>query len=345
MCSKPSAIWRRTSAVVVAALALLSTSHAALRVDVLRSIGGLPPHIVGLFEEPLAFQQTPDGPYYVFDRRGHTVYWVDSDKTTARKLVEIGQEQGRVIQPRGFDVAPDGTFVIGDAPRAAERIQVFGPAGLRAAGFTLPGRPTPAVMAGTLVLNGVASLEYTGDRVLVSHPESGWLFNEYSKAGWALRSFGRLRDTGFEQDRDLHVALNSGLPLVDPTGGYFFVFLGGKPMFRKYDEKGTMLFERHIEGTELDQFIASLPTRWPTRKIEDREVPFVAPSIRTAAVDPGGHLWVSLSVPYTYVYDAHGDKVRTVQFRSAGILSPTSLFFTRDKRLLVTPGCYEFDPR
>ncbi len=43
----------------------------------LRSIGGLPPHIVGLFEEPLGFQQTPGGPYFVFDRRGHTVYAVD----------------------------------------------------------------------------------------------------------------------------------------------------------------------------------------------------------------------------------------------------------------------------
>lgn len=344
MCSKPSAIWPRISA-LLGAFALVSTSHAALRVEVLQSTGGLPPHIVGLFEEPLGFQQTPGGPYYVFDRRGHTVYSIDADKAAARKLIEIGQEQGRVIQPRGFDVAPDGTFVIGDAPRAAERVQIFGPAGLRTGGFFLPGRPTPAVMAGTLVLNGIASIEFTGDRLLVSHPESGSLFTEYSTAGWALRSFGRLRDTGFEHDRDLHVALNSGIPLVDPTGGYLFVFLGGRPTFRKYDEKGALLFERHIEGVELDQFVASLPTRWPTRRIEDREVPFVAPTVRTAAVDPNGQLWVSLSVPYTYVYDTQGDKVRTVQFRSAGIISPTSLFFTRDKRLLVTPGCYEFDPK
>src|SRR5574341_1536290 len=99
MCSQPSAISRRTSAALIAALALVSTPRAALRVETLRSTGGLPPHIVGLFEEPLNFQQTPGGPYYVFDRRGHTVYWVDSDKSAARKLIEIGQEEGRVIQP------------------------------------------------------------------------------------------------------------------------------------------------------------------------------------------------------------------------------------------------------
>jgi len=71
----------------------------------------------------------------------------------------------------------------------------------------------------------------------------------------------------------------------------------------------------------------------------------VLPAIRAAAVDPQGQLWISLSQPYTYVYDARGDKVRTVQFSAAGTISPTSLFFTRDGRLLVTPGCYEFDPR
>jgi hypothetical protein len=44
------------------------------------------------------------------------------------------------------------------------------------------------------------------------------------------------------------------------------------------------------------------------------------------------------------VYDAHGDKIRTIQFRAAGLIGPTSLFFTTDGRLLVTPGCYEFRP-
>jgi hypothetical protein len=78
--------------------------------------------------------------------------------------------------------------------------------------------------------------------------------------------------------------------------------------------------------------------------VEDREVPFVTPNVRAAAVDRSGRLWVSLGPPYTYVYDRDGDKVRTVQFEAAGVLSPTSLFFAPGGRLLVTPGCYEFQP-
>ncbi len=322
------------------------TLDARLPVEVLRSIGGLPPHIVGLLEEPIAFHQVPGGPYYVFDRRAHTVYTVDADRGSARKVVEIGQEAGRIIQPSGFGVAPDGTsFVVADAPRAQERIQFFGPAGIPTGGFFLPGRPVPGVRIGSQVLNGVGTLQHTGRTLLISHPESGALFTEYGFNGWAQRSIGQLRATGHERDRDLHHTLNAGLPLVDPTGGYFYVFMAGRPVFRKYDAEGTLVFERHVQGVELDDWLDRLPNTWPTRRIEDREVPYVTPTVRTAAVDRSGHLWISLTLPYTYVYDPQGDKVRTVQFSAAGTISPNSLFFTSSGRLLVTPGCYEFDPQ
>ena len=68
----------------------------------------------------------------------------------------------------------------------------------------------------------------------------------------------------------------------------------------------------------------------------------MAPAIRTAGVDREGRLWVALTTPFTYVYDGVGDKLRTIQFRGADLLIPNSLFFTKDGRVLVTPGCYEF---
>ena len=324
---------------------LLADPSAALTIEVLRSTGGLPPHIVGLFEEPLAFQQTSGGPYYVFDRRGHSVYAVYSDKTRAIKLVEIGPELGRIIQPRGFDTSATGSFVVADAPRTLDRVQIFGGGGLRTGGFTLQARRNNAAIEfGSLVMSGIGAIRYSGANLLISHPESGSLFTEYSSGGYAQRSYGRLRATGHEQDRDVHLALNVGLPLPDPTGGYFSVFVGGRPMFHKYDASGRFLYERHIEGAEVDPYLAVLPTRWPTRRVEDREMPLVHPAVRAAAVDMRGRLWVSLVEPYTYVYDSQGDKVRTIQFRAAGVISPTSLFFTTDGRLLVTPGCYEFRP-
>jgi hypothetical protein len=335
-----------TCGAVLAASVFLSLEPVeALDVEILTSVGGLPPHVAGMFEEPLGFQQIPGGAYYVFDRRGHTVYSVDADKKAALKLIEIGPELGRIIQPRGFDTSPTGSFVVADAPRGVDRVQIFGAGGIRTTGFTLPSRRTTAELTlESTIINGIASIRYLGTNLLISHPESGALITEYSPGGVAQRSIGRLRDTGFESDRDLHLALNVGLPVVDPTGGMYYVFLGGRPLFRKYDGNGAFLFERHIEGAELDRYLAALPTKWPTRRIADREMPLVLPAVRAAAVDARGQLWISLTEPYTYVYDGRGDKIRTVQFRAAGTVNPTSMFFTRDGRLLVTPGCYEFRP-
>ena len=335
---------QRTKLALLCLLFFIAHPQAALRVDVLRPVGALPPHITGLFEEPVAFQQVANGYYFVFDRRAHAIYMVDPERTTARKVVDVGQEEGRIIQPGGFDTASEGSFVVADVPRGQERIQIFGPGALRTGGFFLAGRSMPQVILGNYAVTGISSLQFTSGSIFVSEPERGSLITEYSASGTPQRTIGRLRDTGYEQERDLHLALNAGLPLIDPTGGFFYVFLTGQPMFRKYDANGTLLFERHIEGREIDDPLAAQPTKWPTRRIEDREVPFVQPMIRTAAVDPQGQLWVSMIVPYTYVYDTHGDKTRTVQFSATGVVSPTSLFFTRASHILVTPGCYEFDP-
>ena len=316
---------------------------AALTLDVLTAADAIPAHIAGRFRDPIGFEQSASGQYFVFDRRAHKVLGVDPARTSSWDIVQIGAEPGRVLDPVAFSVAPDGTFVIADAPGGRERVQVFTPAGFVIGGFTLPGRTKARVVSENFVLSGIGSLQYTGKTILMSQPETGQLFTEYALDGGPTRGFGNLRATGHEADQALHLALNSGIPLVDPTGGIYFVFLAGQPLFQKYDASGRLVFERHVEGTEIDEFVKSLPTTWPKRQTGDGELPFVRPTIRTAAVDPAGNLWIAFAVPYTYVYDRGGDKTRVVQFRGAGTLIPGSLFFGPKGRLLVTPGLYEFD--
>jgi hypothetical protein len=321
---------------------LLASRLAALTPDILRSAGAVPPHVAGKFREPTGFQQAVSGQYFVFDRRAHVVHGIDAEQTSSWEIVHIGAEPGRIIDPTAFAVAPDGTFVVADAPNGRERIQIFTPAGFRIGGFTLPGRLKTRVMIENAVLNGIGSLQYTGTSILMSQPETGALVTEYALNGAATRTFGRLRRTGHEDDGEVHLALNSGIPLVDPHGGFFFVFQTGEPVFQKYDAAGELVFERRMQGREIDQFVADLPAKWPTRRTSEGELPLVRPTIRTAAVDRAGNLWVAFVLPYTYVFDRDGDKVRTVQFRAAGIIAPNSLFFGRNGRVLVTPGLYEF---
>ena len=333
-------------AFLAACYLLLATDFQPARspgtVDVLRSVSSLPPDVVGLFRDPIGFKQTANGDYYVFDRRGHTVYSVESPGSVAHKLVQIGAEDGRLIEPSAFDVAFNGSFAVADAPNGRERVQIFDAAGVRSGGFLLPGRGAARVVFGSLALNGVGTLSFNGRTLLMSHPESGWLMTEYGLDGTPLRSVGQLRKTGHEADRDLHLALNSGVPLAGPDGSFYFVFMAGEPAFRKYDAKGELIFERAVQGREIDPLVRVIPDRWPRRG--SGELPLVSPTIRTAAVDRSGGLWLSFVLPYSYVYDALGEKTRTVQFRGAGIISPSSLWFNDRGRVLITPGCYEFAP-
>ena len=313
------------------------------RVEILRASGGLPPQICNEFREPLAIQQASSGAYYVFDRRSHAVYRVDADmKGAPQKIVEIGSEGGRLLEPTAFDLGADGTFAVADAPNGRERIQVFDATGKWVTGFMLPGRAQTRVSIGGLALGGVSTLAFLGRSVVMNQPEAGALITEYSLAGTPIRSIGTLRSTGNENDHQLHLAMNTGIPLPHPSGGFYFVFLAGTPVFRRYDTKGALLFERVIQGRELDPVIEQLPNKWPRRTVEGGELPLVVPTVRTAAVGPSGQLWISFTIPSTYVYNEEGEKIRTVQFHGAGLLAPSSLSFDQRGRLFVTPGCFAF---
>src|SRR5207237_1797922 len=227
------AVRRKFSLVIVLATTGGIHSGARDRIAVLRSIGGLPAHVAGAFRTPLAFQQADDGRYFVFDRRAHAVYTITGDDPP-RKIIEVGQEQGRVLDPSAFDIDPaDGTFVIADAPAGRQRVQTFTASGSQLGGFTLPGREVPRLTLGPLVLNGVGSLQFTGRSVLLNQPERGALVTELAFDGSTVRAFGELRATGHEADSDLHLAFNAGLPLIDPTGGCYFGFQAGSPVVRK----------------------------------------------------------------------------------------------------------------
>ncbi len=343
---------RLTSATAVVLLLATTAAlgdQAAVRVspgqvDLLRSVNTLAPDVVGLFREPIGFKQTAIGDYYVFDRRAHAVYAVAENGRSSRKLVQIGAEDGRLIEPSAFDVAINGSFAVADAPNNRERVQLFDSSGVRTGGFLLPGRGAARVVLGSLSLNGVGTLAFTGRSVIMSQPDSGWLITEYGLSGTPTRTVGQLRRTGHESDRQLHLALNAGIPIPDPNGGFYFVFMAGPPAFRKYHANGELVYERTVQGREIDPVVAAIPTRWPRRTAGDGELPMVTPTVRTAAVDGAGRLWISFVVPFTYVYEADGEKVRTVQFRGAGVVAPSSLSFTSRGRLLITPGCYEFAP-
>lgn len=326
----------------IAGLVLAVAGVVALPLDTIEPVRSVPPDIAGRFRDPRGFQQSASGRYFIFDRRAHEMWGLDSGFDGPFRIVEIGGEPGHIIDPTSFAVAPDGTFVVADAPRGLARIQSFTSAGFRTGGFFLEQAGRPRITIDNTVLSGIGSMQFTGSTVLLSQPENGSLVSEYTIAGQPTRSIGTLRATGHDADRDIHLALNSGIPLLAAGGSLVYVFQAGLPVFRRYDRDGRLLFERQMQGRELDAIIPALPSSWP-RNPADGELPLVRPTIRTAALDLQGRLWVAFDAGFTYVFDADGDKIRVVQFRGAGAVSPTTMFFGPSGRLLITPGLHEYD--
>ena len=119
--------------------------------------------------------------------------------------------------------------------------------------------------------------------------------------------------------------------------------MAGAPAFRKYDDKGTLIYERVIQGREIDPLVAAIPDRWPrrnARRIAARRADGPDRGRRSLPAGCGS----PSCIPFSYVYDPGGEKIRTVQFRGAGVVTPSSLWFNEKGRILVTPGCFEFDP-
>jgi hypothetical protein len=331
----------RPLAFAVAALLLVPIALLAISAEVLTPVRSVPPEIAGRFRDARGFQQAATGQYYVFDRRAHAMWGLDARMEGAFRIVEIGAEPGRIIDPTTFAVARDGTFVVADAPRNQPRIQVFTATGSPLGGFFLTQPARPRITIDNTVISGIGSLQYTGTSIILSQPENGSLVSEYTLAGQPARSIGLLRATGHESDPDVHLALNSGIPLLTSSGALYYVFQAGLPVFRKYDASGELVFERQIQGREIDAIVPKLPSTWPRNPI-DGELPLVRPTIKAAAVDAADRLWVAFDAGFTYVFDADGDKIRTVRFRGAGDVSPTTMFFAPSGRLLVTPGLHEY---
>lgn len=325
------------------ATALMSAAHpqTSTGLEILEATDGLPAGIMSRFQDPVGFVQASSGDYLVLDRRAHTVFAIDRHQASVRKLLQVGFEGGSVLQPGVLALGHDDVFAVSDAVNSQERIQYFSTSGTFLGGFYLKPRPKPRLVAGSIILNGVGSLTFTGTTFLLNTPEDGALISELNLQGHVIRRIGTLRKTGHEADPDVHQGLNIGVPIALPAGGYLFVFRSGVPMFRRYDAEGVLVSERHIEGPELDAAIGRLPTEW---RRTPGSLPVIEPLVRTAALDPSGRLWVSLgSAPVTYVYGNDGEKQRVVQFRKSGLIAPSTFFFTKD-RLLVTPGCLEFRP-
>ena len=331
--------------IAVSLLLVLVPLHAEMRVEVLTSIGGLPPEIVGVYREASVFQQIASGQYFVFDRRAHAVFGVDAGEPPPGSSSTSARRPGGVLDPTAFDAEPGGSFVVADAPGGRERVQIFSSSGRQLGGFTLPGRAEARITIDSVVLSGIGSLQYNGS----VHPDEP-ARDRRAHDGVRPRRHADPLDWCAAADwprggRGSPPGPECGPAAGQPEGRLLLRLPGGRPDVPEVrPAEASSCSSGTSRGSSSIRAIAALPTVWPRRPGAGRggTCRWSRRSSGRRPSIPQGNLWIALVLPYTYVYDADGKKTRVVQFRGAGVIAPSSLFFTAPGACWSTPGCYEF---
>jgi len=207
------------------------TAASPSEADVLRPTGALPAGIAATFLDPMAFIETSTGEAIVLDQKASTVYAIDLARKVVRRLVEAGSDERGLMTPGALALGPDDLFAVADAVHGVERIQYFSTQGTRIGGFYLPDRPGLRVSINGVAISGIGSIQFASRSFFVNVPSRGRLVSELNVDGQTLRQFGLPRPTGQAPDPDLEALLNVGLPLINPAGGFYFVFQTGVPLF------------------------------------------------------------------------------------------------------------------
>ena len=238
------------------------------------------------------------GKYLLTDVKRNRVLIVKDNMEVEREFGRIGSGPGQLLHPGYIDVARDGTIYVNDGGN--ERIVKFTSAGAYLGEFQVASYEGMAVGA--------------ENELFLGQPQEDNLVTVYSSSGKKLRSFGQLKKfseiygAAFADNDALYkTALNQVRLSTDKDGNLYVSFML-IPLIQKYSPQGKLLFERKLEGPEIDQLMEKIQKRkYITGNRDGAEGRIIAldPVIEPAT----GNILVPLVDGSIYVADRDGNKL------------------------------------
>lgn len=238
------------------------------------------------------------GKYLLTDVKRNRVLIVKDNMEVEREFGMIGSGPGRLLHPGYIDVARDGTIYVNDGGN--ERIVKFTSAGDYLGEFQVTTYEGLAVG--------------TENEIFLGQPQDDRLVTVYSSSGKKLRSFGQLKKfseiygAAFADNDALYkTALNQVRLSTDKDGNLYVSFML-IPLIQKYSPQGKLLFERKLEGPEIDRLMENIQKRkYITGNRDGAEGRIIAldPVIEPAT----GNILVPLVDGSIYVADRDGNKL------------------------------------
>lgn len=253
------------------------------------------------------------GLYVVSDRTRNSLLVINDRSEIQKEIAGIGSAPGRLFRPGYLDVASDGIIYVQDGGN--ERIQSFDLEGRYLGGFATT--PFMGFAAGA------------GGEVFLGQPEKGRLVTVYSRDGKVLRSFGSLKkfsevygSGSADDDEKWRNAINRVKISVEPDGSVLVSFMMA-PLIQKYTREGVLVFERRLEGPEVDRLTQSALTTEGGGNLTMSMDGFPEHVMALEAVSlPGDEIDVALTDGSVYVADAEGRKVDVLHPHASNRFTP-----------------------
>jgi peroxiredoxin len=273
---------------------------------------------------------TYEGKYFLTDIDNNRLLVINNNMGVEREFGRIGSAPGRLFHPGYLDISGDGTVFVEDGGN--ERIVKFDQKGHYAGEFRVNAFQGMAVD--------------TQNQLYLGQPEEGNLITVYSSTGTKLRSFGQLKkysEIYGEANRDKDVlyrtALNRVRLATDRDGNLYVGFMI-VPLIQKYSPDGTLVFERRLEGPEIDRLSEAIhKRRYIATKVDGVDVRIIA---LDPVIDPAnGNIMVPLVDGSVYVADREGNKLSLLRpawtNRGDGTFYPFIAGLGANGEFMVTP--------
>lgn len=303
------AVWTDAEQVVSKILPLTTLDHMGLYspmedAEAPSSLRGTPVSLEEMFRSVSlsVYDVTSFGSrYYISDARANRVLVVNDKMQAEKSIGRIGSGPGELIHPGNIGVAGDGTLFVHDGGN--ERIERFSVNGDYLGEFPV----------GTYEGFGVSNAK----EIYLGQPENGSLVTVYSETGERLRSFGKLKKFSevygrqyADKDELYRVAVNRVRLFVDRAGNVYVSFMLA-PIIQKYDSTGALLFERRLEGEEIDDLTDILLNNTHFKYLSTSKDGLEARFITLdPVVEPAtGNIYVLLPSGLIYVADSEGRKL------------------------------------
>ncbi|HSR51786.1 MAG TPA: hypothetical protein VLV83_13235 [Acidobacteriota bacterium] len=187
----------------------------------------------------------PDGKLFVADRDNHRVLVLEDDQVV-EVFGGIGQKPGELYRPSSL-AHRDGRLAV--VEQGNFRVQIISTEGIPQSAF-------PVTFVNEYVALG------PDDRVLLNHPESGYLFSSYSPKGELRTQYGKLITEkeaypGRANGSQNQTSLNRVQLQADREGNIFAVFQF-IPLVQKWSPAGVKLWQRRLESANIESLVKGL---------------------------------------------------------------------------------------